>query len=242
MYKKQYNILDKLNKLINEKFNITDINISHENLLSNINTFIYNKNEICKKLLTIVKMFNTSFDSFYDIEKVVSKFICELNTLNEQYEEELSKYNDLKNELNHLTNDGIKEYWGMMIFSQNVIFDRKLFEKVVRYEIITREIEYMSNNKNNTENKINDIKLRLKFYAEIKNIVYTNTKIKKKIEELVNKLNNLNIEMYKNKKDIDSDIDNLCDDLQKLIKISYTDNINKMIKLCDNFEGMNLLS
>lgn len=242
MYKKQYNILDKLNKLINEKFNITDINISHENLLSNINTFIYNKNEICKKLLTIVKMFNTSFDSFYDMEKIVNKFICELNILNEQYEEELSKYNDLKNELNNLMNNGIKEYWGMMIFSQNVVFDRKLFEKVVRYEIITREIEYMSNNKNNTENKINDIKLRLKFYAEIKNIVYTNIKIKKKIEELINKLNNLNIEMYRNKKDIDCDIDNLCDDLQKLIKISYTDNINKMIKLCDNFEGMNLLS
>lgn len=241
MYKKQYCILDKLNKLINEKFNITNINISHENLLSNINTFIDDKNEICKKLIFVVDMFNTSFDSFYNIEKVVNKFICELNTLNEQYDEEESKYNELKSELNNLIKDGIKEYWGMMVFSQNVVFDRKLFEKVVRYEIITREIEYISNNRNNTENKINDIKLRLKFYAEIKNIVYTNKKTKKKIEELINQLNNLNIETYRNK-DVDNDIDILCDDLQKLIKISYTDNINKMIKLCNNFEGMNLLS
>ena len=180
MYKKQYCILDKLNKLINEKFNITNVNISNDNLLSNIKTFLFNKNEICRELHIVVNMFNTSFDSFYNIEKVVNKFICELNTLNEQFDEEISKYNDLKNELNDLTNESVKEYWGMMIFSQNVVFDKELFEKVVRYEIITREIEYISNNKNNTENKINDIKFRLKFYAEIKNMVYTNIKIKKK--------------------------------------------------------------
>ena len=237
MYKEQYNVLNKLNKLFNEKFGTLDIKVQHDDLLINVDIFINKKKIICEKLMTAVQMFDISFNSFYKIENVVNKFICELNMLHNQYDDETSKYNELKNEKEEMNKNNIKEYWGMMIFSKDVVFDRNLFEKVVRYELITRENDIMIDNINNIKNKIEDVTLRLKFYAEIKHVVFTNKKIKKKIELLILELNNLNINQNKN---IDNCIDVLCDDLQQMIKISIDDNIKKMTKLCDNFEGIEL--
>lgn len=238
MYTEQYNALNKLNKLLCEKFDEKDINIRHNELLINVDIFMQKKKEICNKLILAINMFDTGFNSFNKIENVVNKFICELNMLHDQYDEEISRRDDLKNEMDGLIKNNVKEYWGMMIFSKDVIFDRNLFEKVLRYEIITRELDNITNNITNTKNKIDDIKLRLTFYAEIKNVVFTNKNIKKKIEKLLMELDNLNISQ--NDKNIDKCIDTLCDDLQKLITISYNDNIIKMTKLCDNFEGMEI--
>lgn len=238
MYAKQYYILNKLDKLLYEKFGEENINIIHNRLLMDIDNFIQKKKDICNKLISAINMFDASFYSFDKIENVVNKFICELNMLHDLYDEQIIKQEDLKNEMNGLMENNAREYWGMMIFSKDVVFDRNLFEKVLRYEIITHELDNISNDIINTKNKMDDIRLRLTFYAEIKNVVFTNKNIKKKIEKLLLELDNLNINQ-KNK-NIDKNIDELCDDLQKMIKISFDDNIRKMIKLCDNFEGMEL--
>lgn len=236
MDSKYCKLLKKLEKYIDCSF--SDDATKLINLKNDVHDFEFGIQIICIKLMDYLNKMNFNFNLFDKIEIVTTKLFCELESLNYQLKNQKIQKDTLAKKINGINEQQII-YWGMNIFSNDAVLNKETFIKILQNEIMKHEYDNLEDKITNIENKIYDINTRLQYYSGLKNEMSVNKILKKKLENLINKLKNFKIDICQDKI-IDAEIETICHELNDISIKSLVDSINKMNELCHSFYCMNL--